>query len=304
LGSFVFSVFGTFVSGHVGHDGGHFAVSRIPFINDLAVWCISWLSNPIIWQHQHTYAHHSFTNQSDHDPDLHHFHQLIRLSKHERLTVLRKKQVYAMYVFFAFAFTTFGTCYWHAWRFIVERSMHGIAPWSDRKNSSRTIGLFCHMIVYTTIIILVPFFVHETFASAFVAVLVQVVSSGMMFALASQVGHLTEMKLNQGDDKKLKRRTEAIQSWGADQVEVSNNFDPQSAASFYLTGGLSLQIEHHLFPSLNHCHLRIIQPIVEQTCAEYNVEYKKYDSWGDVMKDTLTLLRNLAHDDDPPKASE
>ena len=40
FGSFLFAVFGWLI-GSLGHDGGHFAVSRKPFVNDLSVWGIS-----------------------------------------------------------------------------------------------------------------------------------------------------------------------------------------------------------------------------------------------------------------------
>lgn len=74
---------GGVLGAHFGHDAGHFAVSRIPIINDISLWGISWVSNPFLWQHQHTFAHHSFTNDEDHDPDLHHFKGLFKLRKGE-----------------------------------------------------------------------------------------------------------------------------------------------------------------------------------------------------------------------------
>lgn len=297
MGSIVFAIVSTFLGGHVGHDGGHFAVSRIPIVNDVAVWFISGVSNPMTWQHQHTYAHHSHTNVCDHDPDLHHFNQLMRLSRREPLSALRKKQAYAVYVFFAFTVTCFATCFRFPWRFVIERSMHGVVGWSDRQRFIRTLGLFFHLITYTALVGIIPFFVHKSAWSAFLSVLAHVITCGFLFACVSQVGHLTENKLNRDIDKqRLKRGGVAVNSWAANQIEATNDFCPQSTLSFYLFGGLGLQIEHHLFPSLNHCHLQLIQPVVEKTCQEFNVEYTSYDSWMDVMKDTLTLFRNLAYD--------
>ena len=59
--------------GALGHDAGHFAASRWAIINEYGVWAMSFICNPIMWQQQHTYGHHSFTNEFDRDPDLHHF---------------------------------------------------------------------------------------------------------------------------------------------------------------------------------------------------------------------------------------
>jgi fatty acid desaturase len=85
-----------------------------------------------------------------------------------------------------------------------------------------------------------------------------------------------------------KRHPIAQHSWAAEQIEHTNNFCSHSMLWFLLAGGL--QIEHHLFPNINHCHLMKIQPIVEQTCLEYHVNYKQYHSWWDAIHDTLYFM--------------
>ena len=61
--------------GALGHDAGHFAASHnSPVLNEWGVWAMTLICNPILWQQQHTYGHHSYTNEFGHDPDLHHFH--------------------------------------------------------------------------------------------------------------------------------------------------------------------------------------------------------------------------------------
>jgi fatty acid desaturase len=79
-------------------------------------------------------------------------------------------------------------------------------------------------------------------------------------------------------------------SWAREQVETSNNFCTHSKLWFILSNGLNFQvrsiarvrvlralnvhaqIEHHLFPSVNHEHLHKISPIVEATCLEFRGE--------------------------------
>ncbi len=41
----------------------------------------------------------------------------------------------------------------------------------------------------------------------------------------------------------------------------------------FLLGGLNLQIEHHLFPSMPRPNLRKLQPLVRQVCAENKISY-------------------------------
>jgi hypothetical protein len=47
--------------------------------------------------------------------------------------------------------------------------------------------------------------------------------------------------------------------WYRHQVQTSHTVGPQSALLALASGGLNLQIEHHLFPTVNHCHLRALQ---------------------------------------------
>ena len=51
------------------------------------------------------------------------------------------------------------------------------------------------------------------------------------------------------------------------------DFDSESFISSFLSFGLNFQIEHHLFPSINHDHHHKIAPIVKKICNKHNVPY-------------------------------
>ena len=53
----------------------------------------------------------------------------------------------------------------------------------------------------------------------------------------------------------------------------------------HLSNGLNYQIEHHLFPGVNHEHLPRLAPMVKKTCEEYGVPYNDYASMGDLLAD-------------------
>jgi fatty acid desaturase len=290
----LFGVFG-WLLGAIGHDGGHYAVSRTPWINDYAVWGMSFLCNPIMWQHQHTYAHHGYTNQFERDPDLHHFDMFLRYHKKYHPHPIYKNQYHKLFVILAFTFTCFGQCYWIPVRFIQERSLYGAVNWSDRHRFLRSASFFFHFIMYSIVIMAVPFFVHSSSYVAVIASLLPMVTSGILFAFCSQIGHVTEMCMkSRTPESAMKRHPIAQQSWAAQQIESTNDFCPQSALWYMVSNGLTLQVEHHLFPGINHCHLMLIQPIIEQTCLEYHVNYKKYATWNDVMNDMFHYLQQLS----------
>jgi fatty acid desaturase len=290
--------------GALGHDAGHFAVSqKFPWINDVGVWGMSLLCNPILWQHQHTYAHHSHTNEFDHDPDLHHFHTLLRVHWKFRSESIHKYQAHWPFVMLAYALVVFGTCFWIPWGVIQSGSLYGIVEWTDRKRFLRSVGMMLHTFGYVIFIIVVPFWTFSSWCGALSAVTIHVAVAGIIFAIFSQINHLNEPSL-QADAEGRRNRPNAerdpviTNSWAAAQVETSNNFCPNSTLWHLLSNGLNLQIEHHLFPGLNHSHLHHIAPVVRQTCIDFGVVYKSYDSWSSLMCATLEWLKTLSHECD------
>mmetsp|Transcript_25649 Transcript_25649/g.36177 ORF Transcript_25649/g.36177 Transcript_25649/m.36177 type:complete len:553 (-) Transcript_25649:87-1745(-) len=292
FGSFLFAVFGWLI-GSLGHDGGHFAVSRTAWVNEWAVWGMSLLCNPIMWQHQHTYAHHSHTNDFENDPDIHHFDRLIRVHRSFKKNDIYKLQRHRPYVIFAYSFVVFGECMWIPWSVLKEGSLYGIVELSDKQRPVRALGMSLHLALYIGIIVIWPFFTGMSKSKAAAAVLIHIITSGLLFAVFSQINHLNEPSIEQ--NHKSKRKSLAKNSWAATQVETSNNFCTGSHVWHVLSNGLNLQIEHHLFPGLNHCHLPIIAPVVKQICEEYGVMYKCYDSWSDLMGATLEWLEKLSN---------
>ena len=70
------------------------------------------------------------------------------------------------------------------------------------------------------------------------------------------------------------------------QVLVSRNISGGRAMSV-LMGGLDLQIEHHLFPSMARPHLRKVAPLVRAHCATIGVPYTQttlLQSYGQVTR--------------------
>jgi fatty acid desaturase len=291
-------LFSVLSAGHIGHDGGHFAISRrYPLLNDIGVWGFFLVSNPIIWQHQHTYAHHSFTNDEHRDPDLHHHNgqMLKRPDKEVTKNKNREGKRYHWRNIAKLGFAVFGLSWWLPILFVCDRTFYGITEWSDRRQWHRTGQLLLHWSLYAFIVFCVPFMVHQNSLLAIFQIVLQVYTAGIIFAMSTKVGHIADALLNTNviAEQRTKRHLIAQQSWAAEQIVTTQDFDPQSYATFYFANGLSLQIEHHLFPSLNHCHLMKIQPIVEKTCNEYNVSYTKRSSWTEAWNDLLEYLDSL-----------
>ena len=113
---------------------------------------------------------------------------------------------------------------------------------------------------------------------------------GHAFVLMFSVNHLTEDIVF--PDKQLSVES---RDWAALQVMTSSNFANDSAFWTFLSGGLNFQIEHHLFPGVNHMHLRSISPIVQQTCKEFGVPYHSFPTFATAVYSYYTHLKNLGN---------
>ena len=71
-------------------------------------------------------------------------------------------------------------------------------------------------------------------------------------------------------------------SWAAMQAATSINWASGSHWYNWLSGGLTHQVEHHLFPTLHTSLLPMVAPLIEKTCAEFGVPYHNYASFGSV----------------------
>ena len=201
----------------------------------------------------------------------------------------------------------FGTCFWIPWGVLSEGTLYGIVDWHDKDRPTKFYGMIFHLVFYVWIILLVPIYTHDSIGMAALASYIHVATLGITFALFSQINHLNEPSLESDMDSRLQRKEETKKanrdlrlntSWGAAQVETANNFASTSNFWHVLSNGLNHQIEHHLFPGLNHGHLHHIAPIVKQTCEEFGVEYKSYDTWSDLMNATLEWFDKLSITDD------
>ena len=76
------------------------------------------------------------------------------------------------------------------------------------------------------------------------------------------------------------------------QVVTSRNIRA-GRCSDYLFGGLSCQVEHHLFPTMPRHHLRTAAPIIRRFCAEQGIDYCEMSPW-DAYRQVFHHLRTVA----------
>jgi len=232
------------------------------------------------------FAHHSFTNSFEDDPDLHHFDSFIRVHRKFRGSGY-KNQKYWPFVVLVYTLVVFGSAVAIPLQMLQTNSINGITAMTSYSSPL----CFLECLVFVWVIILSPL-VMSTIISALPCVLVNLSTTGLLFGLFSQINHLNHTSVLSPSARGLHIMPK--DQWARTQVLTSNNFSPQSTAWHILSNGLNLQIEHHLFPHLNHCHLRKIQPVVRQVCEEWGVEYKCYEGYREAFRGLLAYLDALA----------
>ena len=51
----------------------------------------------------------------------------------------------------------------------------------------------------------------------------------------------------------------------------------------FMTGGLNLQIEHHMFPAISFMHYPAIARIVRDECEKRGINYASYDTLPEII---------------------
>ncbi|CAM9931910.1 unnamed protein product, partial [Phaeothamnion confervicola] len=297
------------LAGAMGHDGSHFAVSAAPRLNYFACLGMALLSSPFMWMHQHTYAHHSHTNHFGRDPDLHHF-RFLRTHPLQPWRPAHAAQRWRLYVYAWYSLVVFGEALWLPLQLLLDGTISGITSVPNAGAAAWAAQLL-HLAVYLVVVVAAP----VACGGGVPAVAVFLATSGLLFGFFSQVNHLNEGSVrhtaavaegggDDGDDGggdvhiaggfAAGGFATAAGSWAAEQVETSNNFCTASPLWTLLSNGLNFQIEHHLFPGVNHEHLQHIQPAVRAVCREFGVAYKTFDTTGAILAETARYYRLLA----------
>jgi len=283
------------------HDGNHGAFSSNKIICSLAAFAMDLMgSSSIVWVHQHNVGHHPNANTmepgmdaSAYDPDGTAGYPYIRHNPHQEWKWFHRYQ--HLYTWFLIMFINF------KWFFNDMRSMirgrytlidfYGVSRWEVGR-------LFLTKALFLSYAFIVPIYAQSSIARAIFLSCTFMVVSGYVFVLMFSVNHLTENTAFPDDTYPFNSR-----EWAILQVLTSSNFAIDSIFWTIVSGGLNFQIEHHLFPGVNHFHLAKISPIVQQTCKEFGIPYQLFPSFSSALGSYYSHLRNMGVDPSRPASS-
>jgi fatty acid desaturase len=238
--------------GFLGHDAGHYQISRLRRVSDILGLLLGNLGIGLSygwWVSKHN-RHHAHPNTEGADPDI----AIGALAFSEEQAANSRGMIRVLFRFQAYLF--FPLLLGEA-ASLHAASIRAMAVRPTRFRLAEAALLAAHFAGYLTAVFLV---LPPSKAVAFIAV--QQGLFGLYLGISFAPNHKGMPILSAADNSDFLRR----------QVLTSRNVTGGWLTDLAL-GGLNYQIEHHLFPSMARSNLRKAQPLVREFCRQLELPY-------------------------------
>jgi len=262
---------------NIQHDANHGAISPNAWVNRVLGLGQNWIGGSAVdWIHQHVVQHHINPNDVHNDPDIV-GNDLLRLNPLMPKNASQTFQhIYLFVLLGFFGFTYIGDSLKHNLEGFHKTAYSELIK-TNRIFESATILSFAFRwlvvpvlqqpSVYTLLNIAPLFIVGGYYLSFFF-----VISHNFEGA------HLFHPEYTSKVDQSFLRK----------QVLSGSNVGGSLLCT--LNGGLNYQIEHHLFPRIQHTHYPTIAPVVRQYCLSKGIPYVHFPS---IQENVASCARHL-----------
>jgi len=268
-----------FVTGRIGliqHTGNHGGSTYHNTFNKVqGIWASFTGMDHESWIYWHQGSHHVAPNQLDIDANLTNNYAVNRLHRDLGWKPWHAYQIliYNLLIFFGWL-KWFTLDIYHAFK--DERKMLEFKP---KKNPY----FWPCKITWIMVYLILPRFITGGWGYLLSFVLLHVIASYYL-AMGFLVNHYHE-------DLYDPKYTKPGLHWSVLNVVGSANWSSGSVWQNWFWGGLNHQIEHHLFPSMNHMVYPYIASVVKETCVEFNYPYSNYSGFFAIWKSFYNYLR-------------
>ena len=281
------------------HDATHGSFSAKGGVNLLLsrLSCTALGASRYFWRYKHNVLHHRFTNIFEWDDDLE-TRGSLRLSPKQPWEPRFKNQHRWFYFLYSLA-----TIEWLFVKDFVQYFTLEINPYQGVPRMSRKekVEFWASKAIYLAIFVALPLALFPI-SRVVIGLLLFHVTLSLMLTFVFNLAHA-----NGKVDFPAPSGTPATigEEWAAHQMKTTVNFATDNRILNWLAGGLNFQIEHHLFPDINHTHYSDISGIVRHAAREFGLPYNCYDSYFGTVKSHYRTLRDLGRQPQPiPVAAE
>jgi fatty acid desaturase (delta-4 desaturase) len=178
----------------------------------------------------------------------------------------------------------------------VGASLYGA---TDAERQTVIIGKFIHY----GLLLGLPWLVHGGEAAIQGTIAYSIAQSIVLAATFAVSHNVPESKpLDAGPTADLLDTNIAERDWGAQQILTSANWG--GVIGNFMTGGLNLQIEHHLFPAISFMHYPAIAAIVEDEAKKRGIPYNHYKTLPEILVRFQQYMREVGVADQVPAREE
>jgi len=247
------------------HDISHFAFSSNKYLEICLLPCHFFIYPPFSWIIDHVYYHHIYTNIPDIDYDLERYIGFYQEKNHSE-NIFLNNPIINIFDFLIFS--------------------------DKKKDKYRLYNNFNIIYVSQTIIYLIfkvislkilfyDKYINYGILYALIFTIIPLIIFVLLFLIFTQINHIHIENFNFSN------------KFYRNQIITSYNLCPESFIIRILSGGLNCQIEHHLFPSVNSCHLPNLSIIVRKLCRKYNIKYNYSDNILNTIYDVYFTSKKI-----------
>lgn len=267
---------------NIQHDANHGAISRNPTVNRLLGLSQNWIGGAAVdWIHQHVVQHHIHCNDIHNDPDLAGNVALRINPLHPLLKIHVLQHLYLFLMIAIFGFSVIITSFQH-----IISGVH-YTKFSKMLDSTRKLeGLISALFPIRWIVL--PL-IRSPNLLTFLNIAPMFVVGGYYLAFFFIISHNFDGVYMFDTSKNSPQKSSFLYT----QVASSSNVGGEWLCM--LNGGLNFQIEHHLFPRMNHSHYPKIAPIVRTYCEKKGIPYRHFPTISENVYSCIKHLYDLGH---------
>jgi len=249
---------------NMAHDGGHFAFSKNPTINNYAASVAAPLYyNSTYWYLQHDVSHHSYTNNVEHDIDLYHLAPIVRFHREQEWKGYHTFQIGTVAII-NFIWATFAETVFFPFMLLAEDSTTKRFFGHSKSVLDYTRTTMFFQLGLCGLLVSYPFFIWGPwFFKAWFFAIYPYAMASMIFMTITQISHIQA--------EAQAPRLDKGKHWSHYMVDSSVDYAQDSIFWTVFTGGLNMQSLHHCVPVLSSSRYREFYPKFRALCVKHGL---------------------------------
>ena len=249
---------------NVMHDACHGSFSTRNWVNYLFGLTNNFLGgNAFLWKLKHNIIHHTYTNIDGVDDDINNM-PFIRQCTTQQWKPMHRFQI--AYMFLLYGFTSLFMFFMDYVKYFSKK-IHTTPL--KKMDKWEHLVFWGGKLFFIFFYILLPVYLLG-WSQGLIGLFISQFTMGLTLAIVFQLAHVVEhAEFEAAGVDPVKIENE----WAIHQVKTTANFAFTNKIATWFLGGLNYQIEHHLFPRISHIHYPAISRIVQDTCAQFGLNY-------------------------------